>query len=281
MIDPNDPLGLLRLVPRIRRARDYRLYAETGARLVDLWQYGGGAILGHTPPRVLTALKDTASRGLFCPLPSAHDGRFERTLARLVPGRSAVRWYAGLQAADRALESAGFGGLSVASFPDPSVEDIGLGCKAALWRPWAPMPEESLLPGILSPVLPLPYPALPIVFLLPQALSGRFPVSSPASPVILAAATRALADLSTELTREPHRPILRLSKNMDAIPGCSLRGPYLTFSASAEAESYRSLFKRFLARGFLLPPDPSQPAILPGTLSEGEETALVAAIADC
>jgi hypothetical protein len=63
------------------------------------------------------------------------------------------------------------------------------------------------------------------------------------------------------------------------LPGRSLRGPYLVFSEAADPESYERLFRRFLACGFLLPPDPSLPAIIPAELSEGEEKALSAAIA--
>lgn len=280
MIDRNDPLGLLRLVPRIKRARAYRLYAETGSRLVDLWQYGGAAILGHTPARVLTVFKDTASRGLFCPLPSSNDRRFEQSLARLVPGRAAVRWYAGPEEADRALAAAGFEGLSLSAFRDPAVEDVGPECEAALWRPWAPTPRELALPRILAPVVPLPHPSRPIAFLLPEELAPRFPSSGPASPVVLAAASRALADLSNELSRDAERPSLRLAGKIGSIPGCSLRGPYLVFAESTNAEAYALLFGRLLSRGFLLPPDPSLPAILPETLSEGEEKALMSAIAD-
>ena len=67
----NDDNGraLLRLVPAVLRARNFRLYTAGGRRLVDLWLNGGAAVLGHTPPALLRELKNTASRGLYAPFP--------------------------------------------------------------------------------------------------------------------------------------------------------------------------------------------------------------------
>jgi hypothetical protein len=54
------------------------------------------------------------------------------------------------------------------------------------------------------------------------------------------------------------------------------RGVYLTLAAPLGEEAYTALFRRFLDQGFLLPPCPGQPLILPGQLSPGEEAALAA-----
>ena len=45
-------------IPRIRRARGYRLYDHHGRRYLDLWQNGGRSLLGHRPARQTTLLKD-------------------------------------------------------------------------------------------------------------------------------------------------------------------------------------------------------------------------------
>jgi hypothetical protein len=45
-------------------------------------------------------------------------------------------------------------------------------------------------------------------------------------------------------------------------------------ATGAVAGNYPALFRRFLDNGFLLPPSPSQPAILPGELSPGEAAKL-------
>jgi glutamate-1-semialdehyde aminotransferase len=73
--EANETADLSRLIPPINRARDYRLYTQDGRRLVDLWQYGGRAVLGHNPPGVLRELKNSAERGLFVPLPHPRDKR--------------------------------------------------------------------------------------------------------------------------------------------------------------------------------------------------------------
>jgi hypothetical protein len=56
------------------------------------------------------------------------------------------------------------------------------------------------------------------------------------------------------------------------------RGVYLTLAAPPGGEAYAALFRRFLDQGFLLPPGPGQPLILPGVLSPGEEAALAALV---
>ncbi|MFA6507616.1 MAG: hypothetical protein WCT14_16055 [Treponemataceae bacterium] len=277
MIDQDDPLALLTLVPRIRRARGFRLYTENGKRLVDLWQYGGAAALGHTPSRVLLAYKDTAARGLFCPFPSIYGRRFEQALSRLVPGRGAVRWYSGPLEADRALIASGLGAPVLSSFIDPALETPGAGCLAALWRPWIPIVPDAVLPTILCPVIPLPHPSRPVAFLLEPAIAERFPVSGPASPVILAAAARAIADLVAcgDVANSQRRPSPPLEKALLSDLRRSFRGPYVRFSEAENPAAYTALFKRMLSAGFLLPPDPALSAILPGDLSNGEEKSLV------
>jgi hypothetical protein len=39
-------------------------------------------------------------------------------------------------------------------------------------------------------------------------------------------------------------------------------------------EEYENLFRRFLAGGFLIPPSPAEPLILPASMSDGEESRL-------
>ena len=90
-----EEFSLLREIPAVLRARDFRLYTDGGKRLVDLWQNGGAAILGHTPPSLLRELKNTASRGLYAPFPHFLEGRFLKALSSIFPGRD-FRLYAAL-----------------------------------------------------------------------------------------------------------------------------------------------------------------------------------------
>jgi hypothetical protein len=52
------------------------------------------------------------------------------------------------------------------------------------------------------------------------------------------------------------------------------QGIYLSPLQAPPPEEWAALFRRFLDNGFLLPPIPSQPLILPGILSPGEEAKL-------
>jgi glutamate-1-semialdehyde aminotransferase len=89
----DNEFSLLDLVPLVQRARDFRLYCNGDRRLVDLWQNGGAAILGHTPPAVLREIKNTASRGLYAPFPHFTENRYIKALAKIFPGRK-FRLYA-------------------------------------------------------------------------------------------------------------------------------------------------------------------------------------------
>ena len=80
---------LLNQAPRVLRVRGWRLYTGNG-RLVDLWQYGGRAILGHNPPGLLRIVKNSAERGLYVPHPHFTEARFCKALSALLPGRCGI-----------------------------------------------------------------------------------------------------------------------------------------------------------------------------------------------
>ncbi len=264
---------LLDLVPPIRRARDYRLYTAEGRRLVDLWQYDGAALLGHTAPGLLTALKNTASRGLFVPLPHPGALRLERALRRLFPQRD-IRVYSGAAAADAALAAAGYGALGCADFPDPGRGEVGADAVASKWRPWCP----NAATAIQAPILPLPWQNGPVVLTLDAAVAGRFPPSDQIAPLVLATAARAVDDLAAMPAEHGSGKFRRLGAAL-ARSAWRRRGIYLHLGEDAGADgvtddAYAALFAAFLRAGFLLPPDPRGLLILPGELSPGEEAQL-------
>ncbi|MDR2748215.1 MAG: hypothetical protein LBB77_12320, partial [Treponema sp.] len=160
-------------LPVILRARDFRLYTQGGGRLVDLWQAGGRAILGHTPAGVFRDFKNYASRGLLAPFPHPQEQRLARALSRLLPGR-VFRFYTDLFSLRSALEAAGFpwrdplpdpalpGGLPPAGDPDS-------GPLPALWRPFL---DEGESPPEKSPESPRKVPRS----------RGPIPYWSPSSP---------------------------------------------------------------------------------------------------
>ncbi len=262
---------LLDLVPPIRRARGYRLYTADGRRLVDLWQYNGAALLGHTAPRVLTVLKDTASRGLFFPVPHPGSRRLQRSLERLFPGRG-IRVYADSGAADAALRAGGYA-VSLRDFADPGRGVVGADCGTALWRPWC----DNVVTPVLAPVLPLPWQNGPAVLVLAPDVADGFPPSDYLSPLVLATAARAVDDLLA-LPAEGRAGQYRRLDAAVAASAWERRGIYLHLREELDEEGYTALFSAFLRAGFLLPPDPRGLLILPGELSAGEEAHLTGAL---
>jgi hypothetical protein len=261
---------LLRFLPPVVRARDFRLYTQDGRRLVDLWQNNGAAILGHTHTGILRELKNTAERGLYAPLPHSQERRFLKALAALLPGMS-FRLYRSAAALPQTPGTAGF--------PDPAVEaNMPPPPAAILWRPFldsAPPEDRPLIP-----VLPQPWPAALSVLALPPALvkAALSPPLSPSDsqlipPTILAAATRGIYGLiaANAARGSPRYP--RVEKALGE-KKWRRRGIYLCREGAPDDEAYAALFRLFLEQGFLLPPLRTQPLILPGTLSPGEEAKL-------
>jgi len=257
--------SLLKLVPDVLRARDFRLYTKAG-RLVDLWQNNGAAVLGHTPHSLLRELKNTASRGLYAPFPHFLEERYHKALSRIFPDRT-FRLY---------------------SSPPPGLEKLVTSGNAALWRPFAnsaaplEVPES---PSILIPVVPgiqTWRDGLPLgLCVLAVKWETDIPSGDFLPPVLLAAAARGIYDLiSTAQERAnpvyPH--IAKALKNNEEQNFWQRNGIYLTPRQKPAQTEWAALFRRFLENGFLLPPVPSQPLILPGILSPGEEAKLASCL---
>ena len=268
---------LLRLLPRVLRARDFHLYLENGKRLTDLWLAGGRAILGHKPPRVLGELKNAAERGLFTPLPHPLERRFLKALGELFPGK-VFRLYADTGSLRRALEDA--------------TEK-----KVSLWRPFMEAYTDSMSSDDISsddmlsdrilsddtinssqkeaPVLVpvLPWPLGPEALVLEKDMDASFPAGEIIPPVLLAAATRALYDLLAAL-KDGDRVRRVYPKVEKAVKGGPWRRRSIYLTTGENGENYAALFRRFLEGGFLIPPSPAEPLILPAVMSDGEEAKL-------
>ncbi|MDR2517836.1 MAG: hypothetical protein LBD13_00290 [Spirochaetaceae bacterium] len=264
-----------RLMPRVLRARDFRLYTERGKRLVDLWQDGGAAVLGHTPKGALKTLKNEAARGLLSPFPHPAEGRLFKALSALFPDK-AFRAYADESALCRAAAQAGFA-LSP-PFADPSLGQRGPLC---LWRPFLEDPEDAIedtaedttkdtieeAGRLLIPVLPSAL--APKVLVIPRRFEAAFPPAPLLPPVILAAAARSAYALSAAGRGRFAAPQL-----IRAAPRWRRRGIYLSPAAPLTEEAYTAVFLQFLDAGFLLPPVKALPLILPAALSPGEAAQL-------
>ena len=253
-------------IPIVQRVRGFRLYLTDNRRLVDLWLNGGAAILGHTPPKFLRELKNTASRGLYAPFPHFTEGRFIKALLKIFPGYC-FRLYAAPPAE-----------LAV-------LFDNGI---AKLWRPFV-IPENPfaidnsplfvpILPGIQTWRNGLPL-GLCVIAAKTEELLEQLPPSDPLSPVLLAVAARGIYDILAS----PLRVKVKMPRVLKALQESRWQrnGIYLSLkeqkSKDCEADQeWTTLFNKFLEAGFLLPSDKSQPLILPGELSPGEEAKLAA-----
>jgi hypothetical protein len=97
--------------------------------------------------------------------------------------------------------------------------------------------------------------------------------------MILAVAERAVYDLLAH----PERGIMGFSRITRAFEQDStqknwrLDGIYIY--PARPVEDWAATFRHFLDGGFLLPPDPTDPLIVPGELSNGEEAALAELLA--
>ena len=268
---------LLRLIPRVLRARDFHLYLENGKRLTDLWLAGGRSVLGHKPPRVLSELKNAAERGLFTPLPHPMERRILKALGELFPGK-VFRIYTDKCALQCALSSVG-----------KAMEK-----KVSIWRPFVERRADIMLSDLISSgnvssdkisdssqkeariLIPvLPWPLGPEALVLDKDMDASFPVGEIIPPVLLAPATRALYDLLAAI-KDGSRISRVYPKIEKAIKGgpWRRRGIYLTIEIEADGEKYANLFRGFLEGGFLIPPSPAEPLILPASMSDGEEAKL-------
>jgi hypothetical protein len=251
-------------VPLIRRARGFRLYDASGGRLLDLWQAGGEAILGHRPARAGAALKAALDRGLAAALPTAWEARLVAALAVRFPACRTVRLYA---TRDRALEAASRV-LGTAVVP-ADVADPALGvCGAAevgLWRPFLGIDPPW---RVVLPVLPFTVGGSPAAACFREELPGNVVPSDTVSAVAAVAALRGLAAIASARRSDPFGP-----RDLEGCPGWERRGPYVR--PLFEAGVYPGVFRSFLERGVLLPPSYPGPSILPGEASRGERDLVV------
>jgi hypothetical protein len=259
-------------LPRVRRARAFRLYASDGRRYLDLWLDGGCAILGHGAGPAMSAARNALAAGLLPPLPSVHAERFSRALARRFPSHPCIRIYAtrarALHAASLAL---GTGAEDLRPF-DPAIDPLPESPpRAALWRPWtgdgAQAAAESA--DALLPVIPFAVAEAPAV-LCCRRPRGAVPVSDELPGFLLAAALRGLESLSQPSPRCPG--LAGLEAVLDACGLWQRRGRYARPLCGPDA--YPAVHARFLEAGVLLPPACAGPAILPAELSAGEAALL-------
>ncbi|HUX38584.1 MAG TPA: hypothetical protein VMV44_11845 [Rectinemataceae bacterium] len=203
----------LRLLPPIRRARFWRLYAEDGRRYLDLFQDGGRGILGARQARMALGIKAAVDRGLDRPLPSRLEARLEKAVLALAPAAKAFRIYRNEEealailariAGSDAAEAIASGIFDSPLILDPArkTQDGKDGRSKALARlirpfaSWLP-PSPAPLPRIALPLLPLPRGMAPAILLFEEAEEAEMAGPSRlVSPLALRAVLDALATLA-------------------------------------------------------------------------------------
>ena len=262
-----DAKHLLSLLPPIRRARGFRLYTADGRRILDLWQSGGRAILGHRGGSIVTRVKQDLDRGLL--FPSFDPVRYRRLvraletlIRRAFPAAVTVypSWhdaYVAIRAAG-GPESISDPGVGPALTDDPAVTSPD--SAAMLWRPYLWSEDAVLSARWILPVLPDGGLSRAQV-VLDRQRSDADPEAEP----VATATIGSLATAAYALLRAPERDALEL-------PGFTECGPYVTYVGES---GYETVFRRFLDAGILLSPDPNAPSIIPGDMSDGERALLM------
>lgn len=276
-----------RLLPTIRRARDYHLYDARGKRYLDLYQDGGGAMLGHRPSGFLTRIKNELSRGVLMSAPSPAEGRLKTQLLRQYPGYTHAALVEGAALpgllADL-LEILGQDAAGARRIFDPAVplgETRRVGdlaspgsappVQVALARPFLPVPAAAML----LPLLPVPgfFAVRAVLVRCPEGPKGaagpavaveqRLLREAPPAPATLRAGEMALQGLRR--LEEEGAP----GWTPDAVaPLWEVRGPYLRFRGGAEV--YPEVFRAYREGGYLVSPAFCEPSIVPRIYTEGE-----------
>jgi len=249
---------------------------------------GGRAMLGAKGTGIGTAAKAAIDMGLARPMPSTWERRLGRELQRAYPGYAAARFFSSderaLAAAARApgIAAANEGRARLRDIARREADGAAIGPGSADGAVLLLRPFSELLPGpradaaaMAMPLLPCPSALAPSVLLVRDPELAKSVEGDILPPLTLASAHRALVELARmsewygeELWKKADR---RLAPHFERL------GPYLYPRSGGEA--YDEVFKRALAAGALLSPDPELPSIVPGDFDDGELAALAAALA--
>jgi hypothetical protein len=257
----------LALLPPIRRARLWRLYAEDSSdgrpgRFLDLWMDGGRSILGAKGSGIGTAAKAGIDTGLTRPFPSVREARLEKALLARYPDYASVRLF---RNEERALSA---------------TRSILGDTELAVLRPFAEhlrdRPESgAAIPPIAMPLLPCPAALAPAALLFKNPADAEPILGDIVPPLLLSCAHRALSELDRFAQTYDEGLWKRVDRRLKDFFDRS--GPYLYPRVGNDA--YDAFFTAALGAGVLVSPDPELPAIIPGDFDDGELAALAVALA--
>jgi hypothetical protein len=272
MTDEHVVQSRLRMLPPIRRARLWRLYAEDGRRFLDFWMDGGRSILGAKGTGIGTIAKAGIDTGLTRPFPSVREARLEKALLAHYQGYKAARFFRDEARALEALQAAGL--LRAGETPPllrPFAEHLAAkGELEARARGAAPAAH------IAMPLLPCPAVLGPVVLLFAESGDAQATSGELVPPLLLACALRALGEFDRFSATYDKSLWKKVDRRLG--PFFERRGPYL-YPLSRE-EDYDKLFRAALGAGVLLSPSHELPSIIPGDFDDGELARLAKALVD-
>ena len=250
---------LFNYIPRIKRARGYRLYDDNGNRIIDLYQNNGHALLGHRAYKVTTVLKNVISKGIIFDLPSVYEYRLKKAVKELIPGINSICIAGSLEHGLKIISAI----LKTKITENDIYESLyeNRPGKIALWRPFLKYNLDSI--DTIIPVLPFSVAHSPVLICFKKKYQNLSEYNTPISPLILAGAIRAVYDLKKYVKPEwLKEDILKGSKKWKQ------KGIYII--PDMNKKEYTSVFKEFLKKGILLSPHFPGPSIFPAELSHGE-----------
>lgn len=272
----NNDLGLWGQVVDIKRTRDYRLYTYNNEIILDLYQDGASAIMGHKGGSALLHLKNAVSQGLLPTYPSIYTSRLKKALAKLYPDFSNFIIVSNFKEGQRLLSSNGpyHTLLPLSDFEEtnksvPYLIKIPLpGCGtpgAIAYHKEAPNPNCNFSDQLVSP------------FLLAAATRAVYDFIAFKNEVkdinfdwwdkAVGEAVCKSANLNVEIERENDKLVS---------DGFMRRGPYLYYLG--DEKSYASRFCWALKNEVLISPNWGEPSLLPFKTTNGEQAKILKAL---
>ena len=255
--------ALMEMLPPIRRARLWRLYAENGRRFLDLWQDGGRGVLGAKGEGLGRVAKAEIDLGRGAPMPSVWNRRLASGLHAWKPAYAACRSYL---SEERALAAANAAIARISGDRTWSGEvplELPFGEYLDIARA-----ESRETPRIALAVLPCPAMLCPAVLLLREEPDPRDEAlaSDLVPPLAAATACRSLAEYARFAEAAPERRWRKADRRIAGL--FERRGPWLL--PRYPENRHGDVFRACLAAGILISPDYGRPSILPGDFDDGE-----------
>lgn len=268
----------LRLLPPIRRARLWRLYAEDGRRFLDFWMDGGRSILGAKGTGIGTIAKASIDMGLTRPFPSIWEARLRKLILERHVDYVALRFYRDEEraiAAAAAILPAGERLGIIRPFAEYFQEARGPSAEVTL----SDIGGEAATLGAAMLLLPSPTAFSPAVLLFKDSEAAASASGDIVPPLALACAHRALCEF--DRFKLDYSEALWKKVDRRLAPYFERRGPYLRLRTIADKgweDAYDRLFRAALGAGILLSPYPELPSIVPGDFDDGELARLAKAL---